>query len=504
MHRPIRFGSRIIGPRFFGLTLIAPIAVILLLGADSPLFAGGRGEEYRISDGRESWSCRFTQLEAEDLGERYRYILTSLPLLLLDRLDDIPAHVLSEDEIEARARRLVRERIEEKERKISSLIERKDELFLDGKEAEQAETEEEIEELRKDIEELRQYLSSAESASAEVDVEEELPFVAALEDAKRSLSPYPSLPLREFADEREADAIVYGRLEQVEEALYLSLELYIRDLDSSREIYNGIVFPDRVESSAEEVSRELTDLLLGREWAHLDLDVGPEHAQVTIGGKRYAGGSRVLRYLAPGSYEVVAEAEGYISESRSIRLEHAARSELSFALSPEETADFSVNTQPEGAEIFSGAVSLGRTPLRLEEVVLPITILAKREGFYDYHRVLQGAPEDEVLELNLHPLSIGKEKIIESARSRFYRGMAGFFLSLPITIISYGISTEYAYAYNDSLGDPQIDSDERSRLHGLSTLWYTAYLGGLFLNGVFLVDSVVQMNQYIRAAEGRP
>jgi hypothetical protein len=502
MQRPTSFGCRSSGPLF--LAAVAALTAGMFFGAASPLHAGGRGEEERISDGRENWTCRFTEFEAGGVQQRYRYLLTSMPLLLLDRLEDIPEHVLSVEEREARARRLVRERIRAHELQISSLLEKKDELFLDGKQAKQRETGEEIEGLHAEIEELREILESEGSLSSKVDVVKKLPFEAALEDAKRSLAPHPNLPLREFADEREADAIVYGRLEQVEEALYMSLKLYNRDLDASREIYSGTVFPDRVERSAEDAARELATVLLGRKWAHLAIDVSPDHAEVRLGGKRYAGGDRVLRYLVPDTYEVEAEAEGYLSESRSLRLEQATRSELSFRLQPEETVSFSVTTDPAGAEIFSGAVSLGRSPMTVQEVVLPITILAKREGFYDYHRVVQSPPENEMLEVNLHPLSIGKEKIIEAARGRFYRGMAGFFLSLPITIISYGLSTEYAYAYNDSLGDPGIDSDERARLHGLSTLWYTAYLGGLFLNGVFLIDSVVQMNQYIQAAEGRP
>ncbi|MFO7849867.1 MAG: PEGA domain-containing protein [Spirochaetia bacterium] len=485
------------------------------------LFAAGSQEEKPlINDEREEWSCLFTELEGKNISEEYRYLLGSIPLLLVEEIEKIPERRISQEEVSSRRKLLLRRARQEKERRLNELIEKRDDHFLQNERKKLALVEEEIEKLRDESAYLSEVLDSGKEEAvfgqperdaereAEKDAEgpeenEVLPFVVNSGNRPTALASYPEVPLPEFADKNEADGVVYGELEQIEEALYLTLKMYHRDTDTSSTIYEGSFFPDRVEDFSEELYKKLTTALIGRDWAHLEIDIEPAGATLEIGGSRYSGGERVLRFLEPGEYSVSLDAPGYEEKKLSVELDAERVNTLETALNPIETVDISVESNPPGVDIFSDTVHQGSAPLTIREAVLPITILAKMPGYYEENLVIGEPPKDGELEIDLHPLSINKDQIVEAARSRFYRGVAGFFLSLPITIIGYGMSTEYAYAYNEAVTNGQVEGDEMGRLNDLSRVWYTAYLGGLFLNGVFLIDSVIHMSKYIRAAEGR-
>lgn len=488
--------------RFF--TCVLLVYGFCLFQGEGLVHASGSQEKGPvIRDERTVWTCLFTELEGGSLSDRYRYLTGSIPLLLTEELAGIPAHHLSEAERKGHRVRLLEKRIQSIEKELKDLIETRDDLMLRGEEKNAHAKEEEIASLRKTLSKLMRAAEVQESAEVSVEVEGELSFRQAENSGGRSLPAYPEIPIELYTEEKKADAVVYGELEQVEEALYLSLRIYNADTDSSSIVYRGALFPEEVEQLARVVSVPLTTELLGRDWAHLDIDVRPSHSTLRLGDRAYAGGDRLIRYLDPGSYRVGVEAPGYVGEERDIVLEPEEVESLQIDLLPEETFDLEISSQPEGARMYSGAVPLGASPVSIEETVLPFTILAQKEGFYDKTLVVEDIPEDGKLEIDLHPETIEKDRIVEAARKRFYRGVAGFFLTLPVTVISYGLSNDYAYAYQEAALNRQVGSDELIRLHGLSALWYTAYLSGLFMNGVFLTDSIVQIKSYIRAAEGR-
>ncbi len=495
------------GAVFFTAALFA----FFLSNGTSVFAAGNREETERISADREKWSCLFTELKGEGVSEQYSYLLKSIPLLLMEEAEDIPSRTLSEDEVLSHGKRLVQRALYEKEKKLNGLIQKRDEHFIQNSDKKLLSVQEDLEKLREEISRLRKVLKAPEEERVskdldmldiiDLDIEEKLPLVFNSGDSLSDLGTYPEISLSHYAERNEADGVVYGELEQVEDALYLELKTYNRDTDTALTIYEGAFFPDRVEEFVAGLSKELASVLIGREWAHLEIEIEPEAATVKVGGDTYSGGKRELKFLEPGEFTVSIEAPGYERKETRVELQNAGAHTLKESLKPIDTVDLRFESSPPGVDIFSDTVHLGTAPLTIKEAVLPITILAKSPGFYDETFVIGERPEDGELNINLHPLSIDKKQIVEAARDRFYVGVAGFFLSLPVTLIGYGMSTEYAYAHNEA--QTEGSAEEGKRLKELSRVWYTAYLGGLFLNGVFLADSVIHMNKYIRAAEGR-
>jgi hypothetical protein len=483
---------------------LPPILLLIFLVFTPPfsLIALGRKEAaVLVEDPRTQWTCLFTELEGSGLDEHNESLRGSIPLLLIEEIEGLPKHSLSEEEIAGRARRLLKGELREAEKKLKSTLGKRDDLVLRGGEESAVRAQEEkIEQLRERI--LRLSSALEEDAESRVSVYTSLPFQIADDNISRRLAVTPKAPLDLFCREQKADSTVYGKIEQIGEALYLELRLYIADTEKIVPVFEGPIFPEGVEKSTEDAGERLITLLLGREWSHLDIAVEPVHARIALGGEVYAAGKRRIRFLEPGEYEYRVTAPGYNTVEDEIALKRRSVEPLRLGLQPIKSMDIQVETDPAEAELYSKAIPLGTTPVSVEEVVLPFTILVKREGYYEKTLVLTEEPENKKLQIDLHPVEIQREHIIEAARSRFYRGVAGFFLTLPITIVSYGMSTEYAYAFTDSLTESGVAYDQQVALRDAATLWYTAYLGGLFLNGVFLIDSIIGMTHYIRAAEG--
>ncbi len=481
-----------------------PIFVFIFLFIASPfsILALGKGDtDVLVDDPRKEWTCLFTELEARGLDERNESLRGSIPLLLIEEIEGLPNHSLSDEEITGRARRLLELELRKTEKELKSVLGKRDDLVIHGKEVNAVRVQEDkIEELRDRAFGLSTALE--EEAEKKVSVHSSLPFRIAEDNISRRLAKAPNPPLDLFCREQEVDSTVYGTIEQIGEALYLKLLMYFAYSERIVPVFEGPVFPEEVEKSTEDAAKRLISLLLGREWSHLDIAVEPVHARIALGGDVYPAGARRIRFLVPGEYPVRVTAAGYETVEDEIDLKQRGIEKLDLQLQPIKSMDIRVETDPSAAEIYSGAVPLGTTPITIEEAVLPLTILVKREGYYDKTLVLSEWQETEKLHIDLNPLEIEREHIVEAARARFYRGVAGFFLTLPLTIVSYGMSTEYAYAYNDSLAESGVDYEEKVALRDSSRLWYTAYLGGLFLNGVFLIDSIIGMTHYIRAAEG--
>ncbi len=96
----------------------------------------------------------------------------------------------------------------------------------------------------------------------------------------------------------------------------------------------------------------------------------------------------------------------------------------------------------------------------------------------------------------LSPEKIDKNRIMEHRRNKFYDSFGAFIVSLVIPVVSYGISSDYGYAYNNSLvsGVSEAESD---RLMSSSALWYNVYMGGIFLSTSLFVNMVVNLYSYI-------
>ena len=454
-------------------------------------------ETPQVRDPSDTWRYGIAEFRVVADSPALESLQWRIPQLLKSTLRACPVHHYREEERRARALRLRERKIEELEAEITEARGNLDEQFF----------EETSRRSRKDLQnELRELLRRREELrdleAQDVKVPEHKACVYTQGGGVEGLLSRPRVPAWLPMREKQLDFLITGSVEETSELLFLEIYGYRADSRSEELLWSGNFRAAELEEAVERASRDIRSALYGRPWADLSVRTDPPKAQVRLitKGSRRENAGGFFRYLSPGEARIEVRAEGYGTEVRTVQLLPQEHKRIRVELSPRNTAELRIHSLPQKAEVYVDARRVGTAPLSVEEAVLPAYLTLRREGYQEKNVLIEKDPEERVLRYRLHPEEVNTERVVGNARERFYFGLAGFFLSVPLTMYSYGKSIDYAFTYATASG---VSSAERQRLHDLSQLWYTAYLGSLFLNGTFLADTIIQMWNYTNTAQAR-
>ncbi|MDZ7793430.1 MAG: PEGA domain-containing protein [Spirochaetia bacterium] len=448
--------------------------------------------------GQKDWSVGLARFKGEDLLDENARFTYAVPVDLFQPVLRCPFHFLDKDEITGSREQLKQQELIQLENKLHSVLVERATKFI---EQEVSASDDPLKKLEQEIEALRIKIQELKSEPAAVwKVPSQQRVVLSEHNQEGELYDPPQLPLKIWAEEQDVDCLIQGRIEPLEELLYIEVKAYLRATNQSRTIYRDSFFPRESENLVNDITKALRTFLYGREWADINLEVEPVTAEVYVDGAiAELDETGTIRYVEPGLHTIEVRDDGYITQSMLIDADAGSTEEVKVLLEKETPQTWLIKSEPSGAAVFLGSRQVGRTPLLLKEQVPPASMLISKEGYSDRLYVMEG--ESTALTAQLHPRAIDIDAVVENSRDRFYQGLAAFLISLPLTVISYGQSSEYAYAYNSALSEPSASSGELQRLHARSTLWYTAYAGSLLLNGILLTDTFLHMRQYIKSSQ---
>lgn len=443
----------------------------------------------------EPWRVAVTWFRGSGLSLEQSQHLSGIPLSIIRTVERTAVHHPSETE---RRRRWEEERdreLRELEIQLNEKKRARDLLFIQGAgPGTLRDAEENIEEVRRQIEELLSEEYRWEGPADTIDI--------LLEEKNRNgeLYEFPKVPLDIWCYRASCDAVISGFIEPLGELLYIEIEAYSAVSGLTETLYRGSFFSNERDIILEESRPPLRTYIYGREWSDLIVDVQPANAEYLIDGapERPDGRGR-FSYLSPGTHDVIVSAEGYEAERFSVDLKSGASETLKVSLNSVNPVSLLIRSEPAGAEVFIDSRMSGSTPLYIEGLVPPATILLRRDNYQEQFRVVEGGPS--LIDFKLHPEEVSIAGIVEKSRSRFYKGLTAFLLSLPLTVVTYGQSEQFAYAYNSAVTTGTGSIDEIDRLKTQATLWYTAYLGSLFLNSILFADTIIGMTHYIRNSQ---
>jgi len=441
------------------------------------------------------WRIAVTRFSGSGLSLEQSQHLSGIPLSIIRTVERTPVHNPSETERRKRWEEDQDRELRELELQLNKKIRTRDLLYLqrEGTSVLRAASED-IDEIRNRIDVLMSEEYSWEKAADRIDI------LLAEKNRNGELYDFPELPLDIWCYRAGFDAVISGFIERLGELLYIEIKAYSAASGQTETLYRGSFFSNERDVVLEESRPSIRTYTYGREWSDLIVEVEPENAEYLIDGvPAIPDGRGRFSYLAPGSREVIVSAEGYESKSFSIDLQSNESGTLNASLNSLNPVSLLIRSEPDGADVFIDSRLSGATPLYVEELVPPATILLRRDGFQEQFRVMDGGTP--LLDFKLHPDSVDINGIVEKSRSRFYRGLTAFLLSLPLTVVTYGQSEQFAYAYNSAVTTGTGSIDEIDRLKTQSTLWYTAYLGSLFLNSILFADTIIGMTHYIRSSQ---
>jgi hypothetical protein len=469
--------------------LILPTAVFPR-GDKEPPWAGLLPE-----DQAEEVLVAFAELQGEDLPREYQYLRSSIPRVILQRVEVLEEHRLPREEADALRQQLFEEAVAGLGIELDALIAERDavvfsETTRDERRARYAELEEEIETVRENVAALRQ----ADPRLVELIEPKSIRF----RRAEPALLP-AGRRLAVLAGEQSADFVIGGTLEEREGYVFLEMEGY-NAITRERVSLGGTA--GRVEEIydlIEPVVDEVATLLLGRPWGRLEVVTGIDDALILVDGKAAGFGRAEIAYLEPGNTKVRVLLSGDQIFETDVVVEPYGRVMVAPVLTVPESERIALVSEPPGADVYVDSIWTGRTPLLLDRPLTSTTAILSKDD-YLRGRVLLTPTSPNVIEKPLIEDIVDWEEEIQMRRDRFYRSLGWFVVSLPLPILMNGMYSNIASLYVDGR-PPGLTDNASDELAGRANTLLWATRGTAALSAGLFVNMAIQLGRYIRAGQ---
>lgn len=443
-------------------------------------------------DDRENWSIGICSLKVKDVTPANNYLSHSVPLLLKKELQSISTHYFSEAEKAGyRESLLDRERRKQSDILSKYRIER-DELFFSQTEdlTLDAKIEETIDYLN--------YLRNLELSDIELTDQKKIEFKSGQEEGQLLPPPLYS-PLR-YARLQELELLVWGTLEEYQGYIYFEIFALSPHLGKEVFIYRDAVQPEEVSLIFSEVNKELAGIVFGSESASITIHPEPEESEIYLDGVFVGSGVTALQFLLPGEKTVRISCPGCLDEYRQIELVEGEHSELWVSLTAGEMEYLSIHSKPSGASLYLSSEWLGCTPL---EILMPAAgassrLLLRKEEYKDYPFYLDSGFVDDI-DLTLERNILEESVMQENKRDQFYSSFGVWALTVPLPIFLYGITWDYASAYQRAADSGNLS--EASRLQSTGQIFFESYRLSMYISGMLFIRMVFYLFDYISSAD---
>jgi len=443
-------------------------------------------------DDRVNWSIGICSLKVKDVTPANTYLSHSVPLQFKKELQSISSHYFSEAEKRGyRESLLKRERRKQGDNLAKYRVEW-DELLFDQSEDQtlDAKIEEAVDYLN--------YLRELDLADIELAEQKVVEFKSGQEEGQLLPPPLYS-PLR-YARQQEVELLIWGTLEEFQDYLYFEVYALSPHLGKEVFVYRNAVQPEEISLLLADINQELAVIVLGSESASLTIHPEPVKSEVYLDGAFVGSGVTALKFLLPGEKTLRVSCQGYLEEYRQIELIPGEHYNISIALAAGEMEYLSVSSKPPGASVYHGSQWLGRTPLEMAMPPPAVSsrLLLRKEGYRDYPFYLDSSLTGNI-DLSLERDILEESVVQTKKRDQFYSAFGIWALTVPLPLFLYGITADYAYAYQDA--GASGDFSEASRLKSTGEIFYYSYLGSLFISGSLFLKMMFNLFKYISSAD---
>jgi hypothetical protein len=344
--------------------------------------------------------------------------------------------------------------------------------------------------------------------SGKIDLPGSLPVVFLKPSESEPLQPWregqfqPRLKL----DDTAADLAVFGTMEQVGDILYITVSVYNFLTGEVRQVWSGTGRNEDISMLVTEAAASVRKEILGRDWAGLTVRALPDEAMLYIDGELFGIGEGSADALTPGAHQLTVAAEGYAPDSREIVINAGEYSLVEVALEKTEGFLIAVTSEPEGADVYTGSLWIGRTPLSLERPANGIQLIITAEGYNpERTRIGPGFNENQI-HIDLLEGVVDFRLVYEKKRRELYTSLGWFGLSILLPVVLNGLNADYLSLTNHYADQySMFPTSENKTLYdeaytGFEVTRWSLY-GSLVLTGGLLVNVLVKLYHFIKAAE---
>jgi len=377
---------------------------------------------------------------------------------------------------------------------------------------------------QKDLKAAEDAILKLEEELAEIDakvpVVEEKPVFTLTQQNLNGVFPLPPEPGMEyrFCTEEKVDAFLAGSLSEYYGRIFLDIKMYTR-YTTSYSYENSILFSaEDFNMAVDEITDHLAAVVSVVYPSAILVRSSPSDAMVLIDGI-YAGQGEVeLRTRSPGEAEITVYADSHLPATIPLELNSGELAELIIELSPLGRTILHANVpEKPGSKVFLGGLYMGETPLALELPGSQFSYVSVETPEGEIGSVIlrdnslirgnaQFATEYDFMKadfLTAFPVS-KEEKIVETARGKFYKTYGVFWIALPVALLAGGIAGTYI-ASNDYVTSNNLygnDPEKRARINSNANFGSLIQTASYGLIGASLGLTFYRIYNYLKNSSG--
>lgn len=420
--------------------------IMLLLLAASP-----------VSAEEPSWLLAAELFSTDGISAQYEAYSRTLPLLVLSEISRTASRIIPPDERKARELRVLSAARVKLVRERADLVLSRDRILLSAdpglsKKRKTGEAEIKIRDKEKEI-------AAASASMQKLLAEKSAPYPGAAPGNTARLDVWksgselfvrpPATDLAAALDTNKISALLTGSIEDIGGYLLVtvSLETGIAGIPpasvSDAGTYEGIG------PLAAALAARLLPEVAKREPVRLFLSVEPESARVFIDGRLHEDNALPATVFS-GAHTISATAPGYITAVRNSVFTDARQFAVTVTLEKESEVSVAFDTGAAGADLFMHTRYFGTTPLTVTIPALPAAGELLADGVHTFFVFdpdrIAGEGENR---LTVRPNRVDTKERIEKARSALYWSLGALYISLPFSMLTYGIGVNKFQAYED-------------------------------------------------------
>ncbi len=305
--------------------------------------------------------------------------------------------------------------------------------------------------------------------------------------------------------DNKLDLLVAGSLAQVGSYGLLTIEIWSAVSTERLDSFEIFVYSDDPVEAAAAARERLETAVAGTPLALVRVKPTPEHATFRLSGPfavvPVADGE--FYCYGSGSYTVSAQAFGFAPLECSVRATVGQATSVEIALEPYDPPTFLVRTDPSDAKVYVSSVFAGMSPVDImgddERGLGEARFEGMRPTFFIFD-VRRGDAIDVKLELEEERETSGFKR----KQDRFFDSLGRFVVSLPVSVLSYGIFQLYTNSAQALINDIDAGRISLADAEPIKTRLETGYITSQTVFWIstaasagFFVDSVISFVGYL-------
>jgi hypothetical protein len=275
------------------------------------------------------------------------------------------------------------------------------------------------------------------------------------------------------------DAIVYGTIEYNRGFIVVRVYLYIVSLKSIVWSHASYASIDDTAYLLDDIFPKCNQAISGKPHGMLVISSEPSGAQIIIDGKRLDVSGRFV-FDVEKPFSIAASYPGYSASVVTIDGELGTTTKVHLVLLPITAPSILISSIPAGASVYCDSLFVGTTPLTLESSEAQRSIRVVAEGYSEFSSTIPaGYSGDFPIWL---AIPSENELSFESAKDGFYSALGWFVISLPCTVLSYGVFSQYQQTIGSVYAAYNSGTYSASEANAL----LSSYLNGYYISQGFM------------------